>query len=131
MNRHTRIVCTLGPATRLPKILRQLVEEGMDYARLNFSHDKAEEHIEAARRVREAHLNRREVGVIQDLQGPKLRIDKLNHPLHFRTGKSVLPEGNSEAISCCQSDILNWIHRDSVSFLDDGVELEVKIHEGQ
>jgi pyruvate kinase len=52
MNRHTRIICTLGPATRLPKIIRQLVEEGMDYARLNFSHGKAQEHAESAQSPR-------------------------------------------------------------------------------
>src|SRR6266699_2566401 len=54
MERRTKIVATIGPASREPEVLVRMVEAGMDVARLNFSHGSAEEHAEVARRVREA-----------------------------------------------------------------------------
>jgi len=76
--RRTKIVATIGPASRDPEVLVQMVDAGMDVARLNFSHGTAEEHAETADRVRAA-ANRagRQVAILQDLPGPKLRIGKL------------------------------------------------------
>jgi pyruvate kinase len=76
--RRTKIVATIGPASREPEVLVRMVEAGMDVARLNFSHGSAEEHAEVIERVRDA-ANRagRSVAVMQDLPGPKLRIGKL------------------------------------------------------
>ncbi|HSG05804.1 MAG TPA: pyruvate kinase, partial [Nitrospiria bacterium] len=54
MERLTRIICTLGPASRRPKTVRRMIEAGMDFARLNFSHGTAEDHAERAELVREA-----------------------------------------------------------------------------
>ena len=67
--RRTKIVATIGPASRDPEILVQMVDAGMDVARLNFSHGSAEEHAETAERVREA-ANRagRSVAILQDLR---------------------------------------------------------------
>jgi pyruvate kinase len=76
--RRTKIVATIGPASRDPEVLVRMVEAGMDVARLNFSHGSAEEHAETARRVREAAGRAgRQVAVLQDLPGPKLRIGPL------------------------------------------------------
>jgi pyruvate kinase len=76
--RRTKIVATIGPASRDPEVLVRLVEAGMDVARLNFSHGTAEEHAETAQRVREAAGRAgRQVAVLQDLPGPKLRIGPL------------------------------------------------------
>jgi pyruvate kinase len=76
--RRTRIVCTLGPSCREPGILRQMVEAGMDVARFNFSHGDYEFHSLAAAAVREAAAQAgRSVALMQDLQGPKLRIGAL------------------------------------------------------
>src|SRR3954453_3421769 len=76
--RRTKIVATIGPASRDPEVLVKMVAAGMDVARLNFSHGSAEDHAEVAERVREA-ANRagRAVAIMQDLPGPKLRIGKL------------------------------------------------------
>ncbi|MDP9384694.1 MAG: pyruvate kinase [Actinomycetota bacterium] len=76
--RRTKIVATIGPASRDPEVLVRMVAAGMDVARLNFSHGNAEEHAETALRVREAS-NRagRPVAILQDLPGPKLRIGPL------------------------------------------------------
>ena len=76
--RRTKIVATIGPASRDPEVLVRMVAAGMDVARLNFSHGSAEDHAEVAERVRDAS-NRagRAVAIMQDLPGPKLRIGKL------------------------------------------------------
>src|SRR5689334_21240969 len=73
--RRTKIVATIGPASREPATLVEMVRAGMDVARLNYSHGTLEEHAETARRVREAAgAVGRPVAILQDLPGPKLRI---------------------------------------------------------
>ncbi len=87
--RRTKIVATLGPATDKPKVLKNLIDGGLDGARLNYSHGAREEHAKRARAVRRAAkaLNR-EVAIIADLQGPKIRIER------FRNGPIELEEGD-------------------------------------
>src|SRR5215207_7465348 len=76
--RRTKIVATIGPASRDPEVLVRMVEAGMDVARLNFSHGTAEQHAENASLVRQAAGRAgRQVAVLQDLPGPKLRIGPL------------------------------------------------------
>src|SRR3954454_3432036 len=76
--RRTKIVATIGPASRDPEVLVRMVEAGMDVARLNFSHGSADEHAETAQLVRQAAGRAgRQVAVLQDLPGPKLRIGSL------------------------------------------------------
>ena len=78
MERRTKIVATIGPASREPEVLVRMVEAGMDVARLNFSHGTAEKHAETAQRVRDAASRAgRPVAILQDLPGPKLRIGAL------------------------------------------------------
>ena len=78
MTRHTKIVCTLGPATRGEERIEGLVRAGMDVARLNFSHGTHEEHRETLRAVRTvARRLGRQVAVLQDLAGPKIRLGRL------------------------------------------------------
>ena len=72
MERRTKIVATIGPASRDPEVLARMVEAGMDVARLNFSHGSADEHAETARLVREAAGRAgRQVAILQDLPGPE------------------------------------------------------------
>lgn len=71
----TKIVCTIGPASREPEMLRQLIDAGMDVARLNFSHAKHAEHAENIARIRAAsRAAGKTIAIMGDLQGPKLRI---------------------------------------------------------
>jgi pyruvate kinase len=76
--RRTRIVCTIGPSSSSPHVLKAMVAAGMDVARLNFSHGDAETHREAAANVREAaEAAGRPIALLGDLQGPKIRTGPL------------------------------------------------------
>jgi pyruvate kinase len=87
-------VATIGPASCTPDLLRQLVEAGMDGARLNLSHGTHDEHRDRARLVRatEAELGR-PIALIADLQGPKLRIGDLDAPVTLTRGEDVQVTG--------------------------------------
>src|ERR1700756_3871418 len=80
--RRTKIVATIGPASREPETLKRMVEAGLDVARLNFSHGDRDLHAENAARVRAAaEAVGRPVAILQDLPGPKLRIGSLKDDL--------------------------------------------------
>ncbi len=88
MLRRTKIVATLGPATDDPTVLDGLIRAGIDVVRLNFSHGRADDHVRRAENVRSrAEALGRDVGVLADLQGPKIRIER------FRDGAVELREG--------------------------------------
>ncbi len=91
--RRTKILATLGPATDKPGVLEALCEAGVDVVRLNFSHGSAQDHIDRAGAVRELSrkLGRR-VGILADLQGPKIRIAR------FKDTKVFLNEGQDFAL---------------------------------
>src|SRR5262249_54081916 len=73
--RRAKIVCTLGPATRSPEMVGKLLDAGMDVARLNFSHGDYDSHLATLRMVRaESQKRGRPCGILQDLQGPKIRV---------------------------------------------------------
>jgi pyruvate kinase len=86
--RATKIVATLGPASSSPEVLTQMILAGVDVVRLNFSHGKAQDHIDRATLVREvARRAGKEVAIMADLQGPKIRVGK------FENGKIMLEAG--------------------------------------
>jgi|Deesub1362A_J573_1020465.scaffolds.fasta_scaffold01546_1 pyruvate kinase len=89
--RRTKIVCTLGPASSSPQVLRQMLEAGMDVARLNFSHGDHASHRQLITTLR--RLSRelgREVGILQDLAGPKIRLGRLEpEPQTLQTGQEI------------------------------------------
>ena len=88
MQRRTKIVATLGPATDDPKVLDKLIEAGVDVVRLNFSHDLPEVHRRRVEFVRDrAQAHGRQIGVIADMQGPKIRIGR------FKGKRVQLEEG--------------------------------------
>ncbi|MBI5137031.1 MAG: pyruvate kinase [Nitrospirae bacterium] len=75
MDRKAKIICTIGPATHTEEAIAQLIDAGMDVARLNFSHGSHQSHLEAMRLVRAVSERKgKTVAVLQDLQGPKIRI---------------------------------------------------------
>ncbi len=88
MTRATKIVATLGPASSSPEVLARVIGAGVDVVRLNFSHGSAQDHIERAKLVREiAQQVGKEVAIMADLQGPKIRVGK------FLDGRTVLEPG--------------------------------------
>jgi pyruvate kinase len=88
MQRRTKIVTTLGPATDDPNVLAAMIRAGADVVRLNFSHGRPEEHARRMELVRRAAASAdRYVGVLGDLRGPKIRIDR------FAAGPVTLNEG--------------------------------------
>ncbi|TLH60019.1 pyruvate kinase [Mycolicibacterium aubagnense] len=91
MNRRGKIVCTLGPATSSDETVRALVDAGMDVARLNFSHGAHADHEAAYKSVRAASdASGRAVGVLADLQGPKIRLGRFaDGRTEWRTGETV------------------------------------------
>jgi pyruvate kinase len=127
--RRTKIVATIGPASRDPEILVRLVEAGMDVARLNFSHGTAAEHAEVASRVRDA-ANRagRQVAVLQDLPGPKLRIGPLadgiaelkpGDLLTFVCGPDGF-EGDAQRMSITWGGLADSVDTGEILYLADG-----------
>ena len=77
MQRHTKIVATLGPASSDAETLERMIAAGVDVVRMNFSHGKPEDHINRAKLVRDAAAKvGRTVGILGDLQGPKIRVGK-------------------------------------------------------
>ncbi|HJU39272.1 MAG TPA: pyruvate kinase, partial [Tahibacter sp.] len=93
--RRTKIIATLGPATDAPGMLKRIVEEGVDVVRLNLSHGTAADHRKRAEDVRKvAEELGREVGILADLQGPKIRIEK------FAAGRVVLEPGEPFVLDC-------------------------------
>src|ERR1035437_8712111 len=96
--RRTKIVATIGPASRDPNTLARMVQAGMDVARLNFSHGNREIHAENAARIRAAAAQvGRQVAILQDLPGPKLRIGAL------RGWWSAVAPARSATASGCRS----------------------------
>src|SRR2546426_11133605 len=97
--RRTKIVCTIGPASSTVEQLDRLAAAGMDVARLNFSHGTHAEHAEVIQRIREAEARwHRPVAILQDLQGPKLRLGAFVEGWCGRVG---LDPGGPYA-SCCR-----------------------------
>jgi pyruvate kinase len=90
MTRATKIVATLGPASSDPVVLEQMLRAGVDVVRLNFSHGKAQDHIDRANLVRDvAKQAGKDVGIMADLQGPKIRVGKIDG------GKTLLKPGQA------------------------------------
>jgi len=98
-HRATKIVATLGPASSDPALLAQMIRAGVNVVRLNFSHGKAQDHIDRARLVREAAQRAgREVGIMADLQGPKIRVGK------FAQGKVQLETGQKFVLDATRTE---------------------------
>jgi pyruvate kinase len=118
LDRRTKIVATIGPASRDPDTLVKMVEAGMDVARLNFSHASLDIHAENAERVRAAAERvGRQVALLQDLPGPKIRIGRLREDI------AELKPGEELVLACGSEDVGDE-HRVSVSWrgLTDAVD---------
>ncbi|MCC0175760.1 pyruvate kinase [Waterburya agarophytonicola K14] len=132
--RRTKIVATVGPATLKPDVLRQLIKAGATTLRINFSHGTQQDHQKAIRLIRQTAFELDQpVGILQDLQGPKIRLGK------YATGKINLKKGDSYILTSrqveCDQEIgyisyqklASEVPEDATILLDDGkVEMKVE-----
>jgi len=121
--RKTKIICTIGPATESFDILKKMIEAGMDIARLNFSHGSHDKHKEIVNNIREASIAAgREIGILQDLQGPKIRTEQVMN------GSVILTEGQNFTITHDDLELgTNQIVRTSYSNLAKDLKVNDKI----
>ena len=138
MSRRTKIVCTIGPATASPDRIRELVQAGMDVARLNFSHGNRDDHKRVYEMVRTAaDAESRAVGILADLQGPKIRLGRFAAgPVEWRTGEEVRITvedvmGTHDRVSTTYAGLADDARPDDRLLVDDGkVALRVVKVEG-
>ena len=125
--RSTKIVATVGPASREPRVLERLVAAGMDVARLNFAHGEPAEHAETVERIRAAATAvGRDVAVLQDVPGPKLRIGPVAGGVaDLEVGERVVltaepVEGDSGRLSVSLPELAQVMGPRDVAYLADG-----------
>ena len=132
--RSAKIVCTLGPASNSSDMIERLMRAGMDVARLNFSHGGHENHALTIKRVREASARlARPIGILADLQGPKIRTGTLQdkQPVRLVTGQRFTisiraVEGTSAGVSTTYKRMARDVKRGDRILLGDGlIELHV------
>lgn len=134
VRRKTKIICTLGPASCAKAVIADLVESGMDVARLNFSHGSAEEHRSLAQHVRQiAQERNRSVALLQDLQGPKIRLGtmqpgtRLDSGTDFALVSDASIVGDESVASVDEPDLWRWVSPGDEILLSDGLlELSVQ-----
>ena len=136
MTNKTKIVATLGPASRTKAVIQKMIEAGMNVARLNFSHGNYETHAESIRLIRSlSRTMNRHVGILLDLQGPKIRTGKLKdgEPVFLETGKTIRIttqdiSGTADKISATYQDLTSDTKKGDTILLDDGLIELVVMH---
>ncbi|MFA7361121.1 MAG: pyruvate kinase [Candidatus Kapaibacterium sp.] len=124
----TKIICTIGPASSGVKILSSLIKKGMDVVRLNFSHGDRETHLEYINNVRTASKRTNVfIPIMQDLQGPKIRVGKLeNKAIRLFPGKRIIITdkniiGNENRISTTYRHFVKDVKKGDFILMDDGL----------
>ncbi len=129
MERHAKIVATIGPASQDETTIEQLIQAGLNVARMNFSHGTHEQHAERINLVRSvAQRLGIPVGILQDLQGPKIRVGKLASPVQLTEEQLVTlypeddspPQGSLCAIPVGFPELFESVHPEDKLLLDDG-----------
>jgi len=129
MLRRTKIVATLGPASSDQKVLEQMIRAGVDLVRMNFSHGSAQDHMKRAETVRAAAAAvGRTVGILADLQGPKIRVRKFeNDKITLNKGDSFILDatleglGNQQRVGLDYKELPNDVDIGTVLLLNDGM----------
>lgn len=133
MLRKTKIVCTIGPASESVEKLTQLIEAGMNVARLNFSHGDFQEHGARIKNIREAsRITGKTVAILLDTKGPEIRTNNMqNGAIELKAGNNIIismteVEGTTEKFSITYPGLIEDVQAGSRILLDDGlIGLEV------
>ncbi|MCB1695134.1 MAG: pyruvate kinase [Pseudomonadales bacterium] len=129
VNRRTKIVATIGPASESADMIARLIGAGVNVFRLNFSHGSAEQHARVARRIRkQAAIANRYVGILADLQGPKIRISsfrndyvELSNGDRFRLDLAISEgSGDIRGVGLDYPELCSSVFRGDTLLLDDG-----------
>ena len=129
VNRRTKILATVGPGSESEDIIARLITAGVDVFRLNFSHGSAEQHTIVARRIRkQAAIAEKYVGILADLQGPKIRIGSFREDSielavgdRFRLDMNLGEgQGDANAVGLDYRELCNSVARGDILLLDDG-----------
>jgi pyruvate kinase len=141
MTRKAKIVATIGPASQSEEVLEKLLLAGMNVARMNFSHGTHEQHAERIARIRSVSKKLGIcVGILQDLQGPKIRVGELTEPIQLSEGEEVIlyvtettpPQNDSKKIPVDFRELFDSVQTSDRLLLDDGrLTLEVLSVQGQ
>ena len=140
INRRTKILATLGPATDKPGVLEGILDAGVNVVRINFSHGSEKEHLSRVKSVRNyAKENNTYIGVLMDLQGPKIRISAFkNNKVELKNGNKFTldanldeNEGDQNSVGLVYKSLPSDVKAGDVLVLDDGkIILEVERTEG-
>ncbi|AKH17174.1 pyruvate kinase [Deinococcus soli (ex Cha et al. 2016)] len=127
IDRSTKIVATVGPASRSPEVLSRMIDAGLNVVRMNFSHGDPEDHRQTVQMVRELAAKKGvTIGILQDLQGPKIRVAR------FKDGSVTLApgdkftitmddvEGDETRVGTTYKDLVRDVHPGMALLLDDG-----------
>ena len=127
--RRTKIIATVGPSTDKPGVIEKLIHAGVDLFRINYSHQTHEDHERRATQIRDICAREKiEIGIIADLQGPKIRLER------FSSGKVILHEGDiftidtsldknagdSDRVGVTYKDLPEDVKKDDTLLVDDG-----------
>lgn len=136
MKRRAKVVATIGPSSQSVEILEKLIKAGLNVARLNMSHGTHAGHTQTINNIRTACANLgQEIGILCDLQGPKIRVDKLDTPLELKSGEEWVigpsdvlekyPQYKDCFIPTVYKDLVKDAHEGAIILFDDGL-LEAK-----
>jgi pyruvate kinase len=138
--RHTKIIATIGPASRSDETIAQLIDAGVDVCRLNFSHGTHETHAQTFHRIRAAATRATKVvSILQDLSGPKIRTGRLKdgRPIELKDGQTIRivagdGEGDVERIYTTYAELVRKTKPGGHLLLDDGkIQLEIERADGR
>ena len=141
INRRTKILATLGPSTDNPEVLKGILDAGVNVVRINFSHNNEKEHLERIAQIRKYEKeNDSFIGILMDLQGPKIRISgfkdgsiELKKGDHFALDAELdESEGSQDSVGIAYKELPNDLNVGNTLLLDDGkIILEVQQIKGQ
>ena len=133
IDKHTKIVATLGPSSQDAEVIRRLIQEGMNVARINFSHGTHDTHLQTIETVRRvASEEQVNIAILSDIQGPKIRIGRLTKPLQLEPDDTVImtqdesADGTGNRVTLAHPEFMRDIAVGTNLLLDDG-NLEFKV----